>query len=107
MSTREKKFEKKAKARYEAEGWEVLTSGWPDFLLVKKCADGTLELKGVEAKSKGDKLRPNQRRTLAALSTVMSIRIVGEGPGYGDSEHDMHQLVYNREAYEDYDRGSF
>ena len=101
------KFEQKAKARYIADGWEVLDSGWPDFLLVKKRDDGTLELKGVEAKSKNDKLRSNQQRLLAALSTVLKIRIVGEGPGYGTNEIDMHHLIYYRERYEEFDGGKF
>ena len=102
-------FEKKVKAVLEDQGWEVMHNGWPDFLCVRKLPNGKLEVRAVEVKTKKDELRPNQRRNMAALSTVMTVREIREGPGYGDSlnRSDMCALIFDLRRYKDYDGGNF
>ena len=91
------KFERKVADKLEAEGWTVLNSGWPDFLAVKKKANGKWELKAVEVKSKKDSLRPNQCEMLDALSTIIPVRIMVEGPGFGENESEIATLVFHHD----------
>ncbi len=68
-----KEFEKifssfaKAEGKFKEEaikkGWNVLRSGWPDFLIYK--AD---QLAFVEVKDKGDRIRGHQKEMLTILS---------------------------------------
>lgn len=103
----ENELEKKVRAAYEAKGWTVLRDGWPDFLCIRKRADGTIELSGVEVKSKNDLLRDNQKKMLASLSTVMEVKEVREGSGYGDNLKcpGMHVLDYYMHRFENHDHG--
>ncbi len=78
-------FEDKVAAGYEAEGWKVYRNGWPDMLLVRKNADGKLEVKAAEVKSKTDDFRGNQLKVCVALSLFLPVREVCEGIGYGDA----------------------
>lgn len=48
---------------YEADGWTVLNSGWPDFL----CVRGK-EIEEVEVKSSTNTLRPNQQQLQILLA---------------------------------------
>jgi hypothetical protein len=84
------RFETRLKKKFEADGWKVYTKGWPDFLLVKKDADGRVILRGVEAKSEKDQLRSDQLAVLKALASVMTVRIAKEGSGYGRDGGDAH-----------------
>ena len=59
------RFETKVIASAASKGWRVLTKGWPDFLLIKNG-----RLMAVEAKAKGDKLRPHQKEVLLALESA-------------------------------------
>jgi hypothetical protein len=92
-------FEEKVKATYAEQGWTVLSSGWPDCLMVRGVGD-KLEICAVEIKSENDALRPNQITLLDILSRFIPTYIVGEGPGYGDrfNRRDMHVLVYRLKA---------
>lgn len=91
------KFEREVANKLESEGWTVLNSGWPDFLAIKKNAKGKWELKAVEVKSRGDSLRPNQCEMLDALSTILPVRIMVQGPGFGDNEKEIATLVFNHD----------
>ncbi len=109
------KFEDAVAHEYERQGWEVMRSGWPDMLLVRRNDAGELELKAVEVKADRDELRENQKRMCAALSTVMQVRDVHQGYGYGGSFKvdspvgacSAYELVYDRKRYEDFEKGSF
>lgn len=99
-------FEERVKQAYENQGWAAIRDGWPDFLMYR-VVDGKVELRAVEVKSEQDKLRPNQKKMLALLSTVMDVRDVHTGPGYGDelNRDDMHALVYDVRRYKEYEGG--
>lgn len=58
--------EKRAKDILERDGWEVINSGWPDFIAIKK--DGTLKF--VEVKGHKDRLHGNQLRVHEILRTL-------------------------------------
>jgi len=90
-------FEQAAKEKFEKEGWTVLNSGWPDFLLIRG-----QEVKAVEVKSGTDKIRANQKQVLDVLSRFLPVRTLHEGPGYGDNEKEMHVLVWH--PTEEYNR---
>lgn len=91
-------FEEQVKDKYETEGWTVLRSGWPDFLLFKELPDGTTEVKAVEAKSEFDVLRPNQVEMLKILSRIMNVRIAAEGASFGsDPGENMTILIFKEE----------
>jgi len=57
--------ERFALAELEAEGYEVLDKGWPDFLAYK---DGKIRL--VEVKQNTDQIRPEQRRMAEILESL-------------------------------------
>jgi hypothetical protein len=59
--------EKAVDERYRAEGWYDFSNGWPDRAYVRIKSDGTLEVKFVEIKSPGDRLRTDQELTHAVL----------------------------------------
>lgn len=52
-------FETTLKERLESEGYEVLRYGYPDFCAVKRDG-GDIKVRFIEAKAKGDRLRPSQ-----------------------------------------------
>jgi hypothetical protein len=102
-------FEDKVAGYFKEEGWEVLRNGWPDLLCVRPRKGGGYDLMAVEVKSKRDKLRDNQKRNLAMLSTVMPVREVREGPGYGNrtlpKAGDVAVLIYDMERYQHHEGG--
>lgn len=75
-------FQTQVKQELEQNGWEVLDSGWPDFLCIK---DGKIKL--IEVKAPGDVVRPNQKKVLDILSRYLPTRVAYSGPGFGDSEN--------------------
>ncbi len=77
MKKRERKFENYVKDGYRENGWEVLDSGWPDFLAVKM-VNGKRVIKAVEVKSKHDQFRGKQLDMLYALSDNIQTYIVSE-----------------------------
>ncbi len=77
MRTREKKFENAVKDGYRENGWQVLDSGWPDFLAVKMVR-GKRVIRAVEVKSKADKFRGKQLDMLYALSDNIQTYVVSE-----------------------------
>lgn len=67
------KVEHEIKHRLESQGMQVLKNGWPDFLCL--CPDGRVI--AVEAKSKSDKLRENQKRCISWLAKAgLQIRVL-------------------------------
>ncbi len=66
-----------AAAQYEKEGWKVLDSGWPDFLLWR-WTGGRIELKFSEVKSVDAAVRDNQDILLHLLSTVADVVVCRE-----------------------------
>lgn len=96
-------FEKRVKHHLEKEGWEVLYTGWPDFLAIKRDENGKItERKAVEVKSESDSIRDNQHEMLAALKDVIPIHIAKQEFGYGENHDDrnpFHFLVFNPDMY--------
>ena len=66
-----------AAERYQKEGWKIIDSGWPDFLLYRMNG-GRLEVKFAEVKSKTALLRRNQEKVLSILSTLASTVVCRE-----------------------------
>ncbi len=58
-----------AAAHYKEEGWKILDSGWPDFLMWR-WTGGRIEIKFAEIKSEGTNVRDNQRAALGVLSAL-------------------------------------
>src|ERR1039458_7549280 len=58
-----------AAKQYEAEGWKIADSGWPDFLLYR-WNGGRLEVKFAEIKSESAAVQDNQKNVLHILSTL-------------------------------------
>jgi VRR-NUC domain len=54
---------------YEREGWEVLRSGWPDFLLTRE-RGGVIEIAFAEVKNEDENPRPNQKKILNLLKRL-------------------------------------
>ena len=88
-------FEDKVVKAHEEQGWIVLRSGWPDFLMFKK-VEGKIEIRVAEVKSKEDGLRENQISLLDVLSLLVPTYLIEEGTGHGDYLHrsDMRVLTY-------------
>jgi len=63
------KCEVAAATRYEKEGWKVVDSGWPDFLLYR-WSGGEIEVKFSEVKSETAAVRDNQETVLRILSQL-------------------------------------
>ena len=96
------KFEKKMKKEFEKRGWEVLHSGWPDFLLIKRNDAGKVsEIQALEVKSEKDRLRSNQQKMLYTLSEFIPVRLVREGIGYGPPDENFHVSVIKRDLFEE------
>ena len=94
------KFENKVREDFEREGWEVLTSGWPDFLLVKRDSAGkTKEIQALEVKSKKDDLRSNQKEMLYVLSDFIPVRVAREGCGYGQDRDGFYISIVKRDLF--------
>jgi VRR-NUC domain len=66
-----------AATEYEKEGWEILDSGWPDFLLWR-WSGGRIELKFSEVKSADAAVRDNQDKVLHLLSTIAPVVVCRE-----------------------------
>ena len=64
-------YEENVARALKAAGWDLLRTGWPDFLCFRKSpVDGNLELAAVEVK-KGDELpRPSQIKMHSMLSLI-------------------------------------
>jgi VRR-NUC domain len=95
------KFEKSVSEQYQKEGWNVLSNGWPDFLLWKR-EEGKVCLKFVEVKSENDSIRENQREVLNLLCEAgMVVRTAHAGYGYGDNHgkapNHFHELMVDAE----------
>jgi hypothetical protein len=72
--------EKQVAAALEAEGWQVLRNGWPDFLCWRDRPSGVPEVMCVEVKdeSTGDRLRPSQVINHSVLKAIgLRVRVVG------------------------------
>jgi hypothetical protein len=84
-------FQDSVKQELEQNGWEVLDTGWPDFLCIKNG-----EIKAIEVKKPADIVRPNQQKMFSVLSQYIPVRIARQGPGFGDSENseNFHLLVW-------------
>ena len=52
--------ELEVKKQLEADGWRVLRNGAPDFVALRVLANEIIEMKGVEVKSRRDKLSYEQ-----------------------------------------------
>ena len=97
-------LELRVKKDLEAEGWEVLRNGWPDFLLVKRNKNGrVIEAQAVEVKRADQAAEPHQKNMLLALSDLkIPAFIAEEGPGYGYTyPSNFHLLVIDRRFQEE------
>jgi VRR-NUC domain len=68
----------------EAAGWTIVHSGIPDFICLRRNADGSVEMKFVEVKAGQGGLRPNQHeaiRLLRSFAIPVEVRLI-EGSGY-------------------------
>jgi hypothetical protein len=71
-------FEAVIAAKLIEQGYEVLTSGWPDFCVIKKTGD-TTEVRFIEVKGRGDALRPNQKKLHEILRILgMEVEVIQE-----------------------------
>ena len=52
------------------DGWEVMKKGWPDFLAVR--GD---EIRFIEVKQKGQRLKPQQKRMAKILMEFLNIEV--------------------------------
>ena len=63
MSISNNQFEKELYSQLKGEGWDILSSGWPDFIAIK---DG--EVMAVEVKpNSSERLKPNQLKLMNLL----------------------------------------
>ena len=77
-------FEAVIASKLIEQGCEVLTSGWPDFCVVKKTGD-TTEVRFIEVKGRGDALRPSQQKLHKILRILgMEVEVIQE-----DANHRM------------------
>ena len=77
-------FEAVIASKLIEQGYDVLTSGWPDFCAVKKVGD-TTEVRFIEVKGRGDALRPNQQKLHKILRILgMEVEVIQE-----DAKHRM------------------
>ena len=77
------RFEDEARAEIERDGWMILKTGWPDFIIL----DGDGELVCfAELKASGDKVRPEQKRVHDVLRRAgLQVCVV--------EERDLHKFV--------------
>jgi len=93
-------FENSVKETYRKDGWEVLDSGWPDFLAVKM-KDGKRIVQAVEAKSKTDAFRGKQLDVLFALSDhIQTLTVIEEKDGTAYTS-DLQAMSASYEAWQD------
>lgn len=65
-----------------AQGYTVLTSGWPDFCVVKQAGEST-EVRFIEVKGLGDKLRANQQKIHNILRILgFEVEVIQENSKY-------------------------
>lgn len=77
-------FEAVIASKLIEQGYEVLTSGWPDFCVVKK-TEGSVEVRFIEVKGRGDALRPSQKKLHAILKILgIEVEMIQE-----DADHRM------------------
>jgi hypothetical protein len=77
-------FEAVIASKLIEQGYEVLTSGWPDFCVVKKTGD-TTEVRFIEVKGRGDALRLSQQKMHKILRILgMEVEVIQE-----DAQHRM------------------
>lgn len=68
-----------AMLKYVADGWNVMDSGWPDFLLFKE-DEGVLKVRMVEEKSGSRTFTPQQKSMLLLLEQMgLDVFIIVEG----------------------------
>ena len=73
-------FEAVIASKLIEQGYEVLTSGWPDFCAVKRTYDST-EVRFIEVKGRGDALRPIQQKMHKILRILgMEVEVIQEDP---------------------------
>lgn len=51
------------------QGYEVLSSGWPDFCAIKKTGDG-VEVRFIDARGRGDLTHPDQKKLVGVLQML-------------------------------------
>jgi len=68
-----------AAVRYAEEGWKILDSGWPDFLMYRR-SGGRIEVKFSEVKSETAPVRENQALALRVLSVLAPTVVCRERP---------------------------
>ena len=77
-------FEAMIASKLIEQGYEVLTSGWPDFCAIKKTGD-VIEVRFIEVKGRGDALRPNQKKLHGILHILgLEVEMIQE-----DANHRM------------------
>lgn len=77
-------FEAVIASKLIEQGYDVLTSGWPDFCAIKKEGDVT-EVRFIEVKGRGDVLRPSQQKLHKVLMTLgLEVEVIQE-----DAAHRM------------------
>jgi len=77
-------FEAVVASKLIEQGYEVLTSGWPDFCAVKTTED-SVEVRFIEVKGRGDVLRSSQQKLHKILRTLgLEVEVIQE-----DAQHRM------------------
>jgi hypothetical protein len=73
-------FETVVAGRLIEQGYEVYTSGWPDFCCVKKDGDRQIVV-FVEVKSATDGIRDNQKKIHAVFQSLgIEVKVIHENP---------------------------
>lgn len=71
-------FETVVAAKLIEQGYDVLTSGWPDFCAVK-VTNSSVEARFIEVKGQGDKLRRNQQKLHKILQMLgIEVEVIQE-----------------------------
>lgn len=84
------KLEYEVYRKYLREGWQILRSGWPDFLAVRGS-----ELLAIEVKGKTDRLSARQVSMLSALADHIPVIEAREGQNVYDSDDSVfHELPF-------------
>jgi hypothetical protein len=77
-------FEAVIASKLIEQGYDVLTSGWPDFCAIKQ-EGGTTEVRFIEVKGRGDALRPSQQKMHKILRVLgLEVEVIQE-----DAQHRM------------------
>lgn len=71
-------LEEKVKLHFQKQGYDVLRTGWPDFLCRKRKPGYGFEYRAVEVKTCKDDVRPNQQDMLLSLADMMPTIVLHE-----------------------------